>query len=152
MNHNKKLPTDIISLCEDIAKGYNRRRKDYENRRLDIMYHSGARFENYTGGAKGIAVSNPVARKVERLERLESGLDYKFIKAVENSLSKAGSDLPNDCRKRLTNALMLNSENGKDFPYEKLGLDEFSRRDFYRRRKKFIIGIGAFLGILTVDN
>jgi hypothetical protein len=33
-----------------------------------------------------------------------------------------------------------------------LGIDEFSRRDFYRRRKRFIAGIAAQLGLTQFED
>jgi len=146
----EKTPDDVVSLCEGIARGYNRRKKDYENRRLDIVYAGSVStaFCDLVGGAKGNATSDPVARKAERLEKLENSLDARFIHAVEQSLAHVGADVTRELREKLRRAVMLNCENGRDFPYELLNIDEFSRRDFYRRRRAFVEGIGAVLGLV----
>jgi hypothetical protein len=144
-----KAPKDVVSLCEGIVRGHERRRKDYENRRLDIIYSGGSVvYSDYVGGARGNAVSDPSARKAERLEKLENSLDAKFLHAVEQSLVSAGADVARELAVRLRKAIMLNCESGHEYPYEKLNIDEFSRRDFYRRRKAFIVGVGEVLGLV----
>ena len=145
-----EIPKDVAVLCEQIAKGHARRKKSYENKRLDIIYSGAASgsFADRVGGAKGSGVSDPNAVKAERLERLESSLDAHFVKAVEQALLMLGADVSQESQKRLRKAVLINCENGKEYPFEFLGLDEFSRRDFYRRRKRFIIGIGAELGLI----
>jgi len=144
-----KTPKDVTALCETIAKGHERRKKDYESRRIDIIYHgTSAGSSDFTVKTKGSVTSDPVVRKAESLEKLENSLDYKFIKAVEQSLSSVGAGIPRDLRDRLRSAVLLNCENGRDYPYEILNIDEFSKRDFYRRRKQFLNGIGVYLGII----
>ncbi|MCL2755352.1 MAG: hypothetical protein FWD35_06530 [Oscillospiraceae bacterium] len=143
-----KTPDDVVSLCEGIARGYNRRKKDHESKRLDIIYSGATAFSDHVGGARGNATSDPVARKAERLEALESCLDAQFIGAVEQSLTRVGADVPRELREKLRRAVMLNCESGREFPFEILNIDEFSRRDFYRRRKAFIMGIGEVLGLV----
>jgi hypothetical protein len=148
MNKNKnKIPKDVTALCEQVVKGYERRKKDYENKRLDIIYHSGGGLTDFVGGRAAGSISNPNACKAERLEKLEESLDYKLIRAVDESLMMLGADFSRDLRDRLRTAVMLNCENGREFPYEVLNIDEFSRRDFYRKREKFITGIAAVLGL-----
>ena len=147
-----KVPKDILVLCEYIARGYERRKKDYENRRTDIIYHSSAGyFADRVGGGGGSKcgnVSDPSARKAELLEKLENSLEARFMKAVERALAEVGGDVTRDSREKLRKAIMLNCESGRDYPYEVLNIDEFSRRDFYRRRRRFIVGIGEALELI----
>ncbi|MCL1903184.1 MAG: hypothetical protein FWF94_02055 [Oscillospiraceae bacterium] len=146
------VPKDVTALCEDIARGYERRKKDYENKRIDIIYSHSSGFEGAVGGSRSAGnTSDPSAAKAERLMRLEKSLDAQFLKAVEQSLMMLGTDISRDSRERLRKAVILNCENGREYPFEYLGIDEFSRREFYRRRKSFIIGIGAILGLIDND-
>ena len=148
---SKRIPKDVTALCEQIVRGHERRKKDYENKRLDIIYARSSGFENAIGGSKSAGNwSDSSFAKAERLEKLESCLDAKFIRAVEQSLLGLGEDVSRDSRERLRKAVMLNCENGREYPYEVLNIDEFSRRDFYRRRKSFIVGIGATLGLIDI--
>ncbi|MDR0223181.1 MAG: hypothetical protein LBI38_06590 [Oscillospiraceae bacterium] len=137
-------PKDVMRLCEEIAKGHERRKKAYERKRLDIIYSTGGGFVEL---GRNSDISDPVAKKTERLENLEKGLDAKFIRAVEQSLSASGTDVSWESREKLRKALMLNCESGRDYPYELLGIDEFSRRDFYRRKGRFIAEIASALGL-----
>ncbi|MCL2070756.1 MAG: hypothetical protein FWH07_00785 [Oscillospiraceae bacterium] len=147
-----RIPKDVTALCEQVAKGYERRKKDYENRRMDIIYSHTSGFEGAVGGARGNSVSDPSAAKAERLEKLEESLDAKFVRAVERAIISLGADVARDSREKLRKAVLLNCENGHEYPYEILGIDEFSRREFYRRRKSFIVEIGAELGLLNFDS
>ena len=145
------VPKDVAALCEQIAKGYERRKKAYEERRLDIIYSTGSTFADPIGGSRSPrSFSDPCANKAERLEKLERSLDAKFITAVEQSLMNTGTDVSRDSRERLRKAILLNCESGREHPYEFLGIDEFSRRDFYRRKERFITGIAVALGIIDI--
>ena len=142
-----KIPKDVQAICEQLAKGYERRRKDYQNRRNDIIYSGGVSYADMVGGSRGNGTTDTVASKTERLENLEACIDVKLMRAVEQSLSATGADVPRNLRERLHKAIMLNVESGKDYPYELLNIDEFSRSEFYRRRKGFVRGIGVELGL-----
>ncbi|MCL1788846.1 MAG: hypothetical protein FWG33_00635 [Oscillospiraceae bacterium] len=150
MNRMTKISIskDTEALCELIARGHERRKKAFENKRLDIIYSHSSGFEGAVGGSKSAGtISDPSAVKAERLERLETSLDAKFLKAVEQSLVLLGADVSRESREKLRKAVLLNCENGREYPYELLNIDEFSRRGFYRRRKMFITGIGIALGL-----
>ena len=141
---NDKLPKDVTSLCEQIVKGYERRKKDYKNKCIDIIYSHGSGVVEATAKQ---GTSDPCTAKTERLEQLEGSLDVKLMRAVEASLSMTGTDVGGDSCTRLHNAILLNCENGREFPYEVLNIDEFSRSDFYRRKRRFLKGIAEQLEI-----
>jgi len=145
MTGRKRLPPkDVMKICEEIIRGYERRKRAYEQRRMDIVYYRGGGF---MGTGRNPNTHDVVAEKTERLEKLERGLDAKFLRAVEQSLSEVGEDVAAEPRERLRKAVLLNCESGRDYPYEMLNIDEFSRRDFYRRRQKFIAGVAEILGL-----
>jgi len=147
MTNKNSVPKDVMAMCEEVVRGYERRKKVYENRRLDIIYRGGGAMSDYIGGTKSTGVSDTTATKSERLEALEDSLDVRLMRAVEQSLSAVGSDVSRDSRERLRRAFLLNCENGREFPYELLNVDEFSRTDFYRRKKRFIAGVSEVLGL-----
>ena len=142
------VPEYVAVLCEQIVKGHEKRKKDYESKRTDIIYSHSSGFDEAVGASRGVGhISNSCATKAERLEQLEDSLNAQFLRAVEQSLVSLGDDVPRDSREKLRKAVLLNCESGREFPFEILGIDEFSRRDFYRRRKRFILGVGAALGL-----
>jgi len=147
MNKNK-TPKDVTALCEQVIRGYDRRRKDYHNKRDDIIYSCGVNYSGIVGGARGNDKSDPTERKAERLQKLEDSLDFRLMRAVEQSLLSTGTDVSESAQRKLHNAIMLNIENGKEYTYELLNIDEFSRSDFYRRKRKFIKGVGLELGLI----
>jgi len=142
-------PKDVVAMCEQIVRGYDRRKKEYERSRVDIVYRrASGGMTDFIAERNASNISDPTERKAEQLERLEDSLDVKFMRAVEQSLLMLGTDVSRDSRERLCKAVLLNCENGREYPYEMLNIDEFSRRDFYRRKKRFIMGVGVVLGVI----
>jgi hypothetical protein len=150
MLNKLKVPKDVTALCEQVAKGYERRKKSYEQQRMDIIYRQPSGGADFVGGHTPGRNGNPTAFKAERLLKLENGLDMQMIRAVDEALLMTGTDVSRDSREKLRKALLLNCEDGKEFPFEVLGLDGFSRSEFYRRKRMFIAGIGAALGLVEV--
>lgn len=70
------------------------------------------------------------------------------MEAVEQALVAVGADIPSeDVRKRLRTAILLNVENGRAHPYERLGVDAVGRAEFYRRRDRFLADIAVRLDL-----
>ena len=75
--------------------------------------------------------------------------DVQRIQAVEYALDQIGHDIQDyDTRRRLRNAIVLNCESGKKYPFERLNADGFSRRDFYRRKDSFLFSVAKYMGIV----
>lgn len=118
----KRLPEDVKQTCLWLARGYQRRLKEYQGG----GYRTGGRRNGKT----------KAAREVERMV------------AVEQALVAVGADIEVDeLREQLRTAMMLNIESGRQYPYEKLHLDAVSRSDFYRRKDKFLYDIATRLGL-----
>ena len=78
-------------------------------------------------------------------ERVHLPQDVQRIHAVEYAL---GHDIQDcDTRQRLRNAIGLNCESGKKYPFERLNADGFSRSEFYRRKDKFLYSVAKYMGI-----
>lgn len=117
----KKMPEDVKQLCLWIAKGYDRRRAEYQ-----------------AGPAKGTKAGD--RRRRREWERLE---------AVDQALLAVTADIEADeVRAQLRRAILLNVESGHRYPYELLALDAVSRADFYRRKTRFLQGIAGHLGLM----
>lgn len=81
-------------------------------------------------------------------ERVHLPQDVQRIHAVEYALNQIGHDIQDcDTRQRLRNAIVLNCESGKQYPFERLAVDGFSRSEFYRRKDKFLYSVAKYMGI-----
>ena len=71
------------------------------------------------------------------------------MEAVEQALVAVGADIPSEVvRKRLRTAILLNVENGRAHPYERLRVDAVGRAEFYRRRDRLLADIASYLGMV----
>lgn len=74
--------------------------------------------------------------------------DIQRVRAVDHALAQVGQDIRDaGTRQRLERALMMNCESGRRYPFERLDADGFSRRDFYRRKEKFLLAVARYMGI-----
>ena len=81
------------------------------------------------------------------LEALEHTQSFKQMRAVEHAKARVGADLPEMLKDALQDALILNCQNGRRYPYERLFLVGISRSDFYRQRDAFFRSIADELGL-----
>ena len=146
-NESADVPSDVVALCEQIAKGHERRLAEYKAKRLDILYYSGCGGDNI-GGTRSTDISDTTAKKAQRLEELEQSLDARFVEAVEQAIVSVGFGKNEEFRARLRKAIILNCVNGKEHPYQYLNIDEISRAEFYRHRKGFFRRIAKELGLI----
>lgn len=117
----RRLPEDVKQVCLWLARGYQRRVEEYHR----------------TGRAGGRAEKKNRAREFERME------------AVEQAMVAIGKDIDaEDVRQQLRDAIMLNVESGRRYPYERLDLPAVSRSDFYRRKDKFLEDIAGWMGLI----
>lgn len=151
-----KLPRDIQQQCLWIVRGYERNKREYNERRRDILEGGGARYTEYKA-ANGeerrafLPGAHTASRTTEdkqlQLEGLEQTLAYKQMKAVEHARDRIGAGLPDMLRDLLQKAIMLNCINGSKYTYERLYTVGISRSSFYRYREAFFWDIANELGI-----
>ena len=85
----------------------------------------------------------------QALERLEHSPDARRVAAVDKAKLLIGEDLQDgELRRKLTNAILLNCESGRNYPFEILGVDGLSRMDFYRRRNRFLQTVAENFGLV----
>ena len=151
-----KLPRDIQQQCLWIVRGYERNKREYNERRRDIIEGGGARYTEYVVNGETRRTYLPGSHNASRttedkqlqLEGLEKTLAYKQMKAVEHARDRVGAGLQNDQRELLRKAIMLNCSDGRKFPFERLYTIGVSRMSFYRYREAFFWDIATELGIL----
>jgi len=138
-----KIPYDVRQECLWIVRGQERREKACNEMRDSIIN------ETSQGGRGGNLPGKPVEGKAIRLLKLEGLPEFQRMRAVQNAERMIGNDIENDYIKdKLKEGIVSNCKSGKKHYFESLGLDYFSKRDFYRRREEFIYNVANFLNLV----
>lgn len=142
-----RIPYEIKQEAIWIVRGYEQRRRNYSQMRAEILGRTVAGAGD--GTPHGSEVTHPTEDKALELQRLERWPEVKKMRAVEYAERQIGQDvLSQDARERLRKAIVQNCKSGRQYPFERLAVDEFSRRDFYRRKDKFLVDIASFLEMM----
>ena len=147
MHEEEKLPRWIQQQCLWIVRGYEQNKAEWRRRRHEILNASAAPQDGSPRGALG--ESRTTEARAERLDRLERTLAFRQMIVVEHALTRVSSGLPRAMGKQLRAALMINCSNGRQWPYERLGLDGISRIGFYRFRNRFLYLIAEVLDLVS---
>lgn len=156
MSKETKLPRDIQQQCLWIVRGYDRCRKEWLERRRDILEAGGGKYTTYTVNGEERRAFLPGSHNASRttedkqmqLEGLEQTLVYRQMKAVEHARDRIGAGLPELLADHLREAIMQNCKSGRKYPFERLYTIGISRRAFYRYREAFLSDIANELGLL----
>ena len=153
----KALDEDIKQQALWIVRGYKASLRRYMAARQDVILATPCSFGEYVSGGEtrrqyfphSSEVGRPVENMQQALERLERCPDARRVAAVDKAKLLIGEDLQDkELRRKLTNAILLNCESGRNYPFEILGVDGLSRRDFYRRRNRFLQDVAEKFGII----
>lgn len=162
MSKPKLIPDDVRQTCIQIVRGYDRRVREYYNRRREIIEGTTARYEvirdkdhpedwkksTYYFPPSSHTASRTGEDKAMQLIGLEEHPDTKRMRAVEEARANIGLDLPEAMRNKLIDAIMLNCKSGKKYRYEILDVEGIGRTDFYARRTRFLMDIAKRLELL----
>ena len=78
-----------------------------------------------------------------------SAADLKRKRAVQSAEQTIGKDIRSpELRQQLRKGMMLNITSGRSYPFERLGLDFVSKRDFFRRRDRFLLEVAKRLELV----
>lgn len=153
----KALDEDIKQQALWIVRGYKASLRRYMAARQDVILATPCSFGEYVSEGEtrrqyfphSSEVGRPVENMQQALERLEQCPDARRVAAVDKAKLLIGEDLQDEeLRRKLTNAILLNCESGRNYPFEILGVDGLSRRDFYRRRNRFLQTVAEKFGII----
>ena len=153
----KAIDEDIKQQALWIVRGYKASLRRYMAARQDVILATPCSFGEYVSGGETCRqyfphssdVGRPVENMQQALERLERCPDARRVAAVDKAKLLIGEDLQDEeLRRKLTNAILLNCESGRNYPFEILGVDGLSRRDFYRRRNRFLHDVAEKFGII----
>jgi hypothetical protein len=151
-----KIPWDIKQQCLWIVRGYDRCRKEYAERRRDILDAGGEHYTTYTVNGEERRAYLPGSHNASRatedrelqLEGLEKTLAFRQMKAVEHARDRIGAGLPEPLSDYLRDAIIKNCTSGRKYPFEQLYTIGVSRMGFYRYRDAFLLDIANELGLL----
>ena len=153
----KALDEDIKQQALWIVRGYKASLRRYMAARQDVILATPCSFGEYVSEGEtrrqyfphSSEVGRPVENMQQALERLEQCLDARRVAAVDKAKLLIGEDLQDEeLRRKLTNAILLNCESGRNYPFEILGVDGLSRMDFYRRRNRFLQTVAENFGLV----
>ena len=153
----RDLDDDIKQQALWIVRGYKASLRRYMAARQDVILATPCSFGEYVSEGEtrrqyfphSSEVGRPVENMQQALERLEQSPDASRVAAVDKAKRLIGEDLQDgELRRKLTNAILLNCESGRNYPFEILGVDGLSRRDFYRRRNRFLHDVAEKFGII----
>lgn len=147
MKTKYKLPNDVTLIALAYVKGYNRRRKAYNERYNEILYSGGEHYDSYTENGVEHRFYTPhsgfngsvVETKAIKLEQLSNTADGRKLKAVDKAFEEIGGEIESEeVRKALQKGVWLNCISGRHHPYEKLDMPGVGRKLFYRERQRFL--------------
>lgn len=153
----RDLDDDIKQQALWIVRGYKASLRRYMAARQDVILATPCSFGEYVAGEEtcrqyfphSSEVGRPVENMQQALERLEQCPDARRVAAVDKAKLLIGEDLQDEeLRRKLTNAILLNCESGRNYPFEILGVDGLSRMDFYRRRNRFLQTVAENFGLI----
>ena len=153
----KALDEDIKQQALWIVRGYKASLRRYMAARQDVILATPCSFGEYVSEGEtrrqyfphSSEVGRPVENMQQALERLEQCPDARRVAAVDKAKLLIGEDLQDEeLRRKLTNAILLNCESGRNYPFEILGVDGLSRMDFYRRRNRFLQTVAENFGLI----
>ena len=153
----KAIDEDIKQQALWIVRGYKASLRRYMAARQDVILATPRSFGEYAAGGETCRqyyphssdIGRPVENMQQALERLERSPDARRVAAVDKAKLLIGNDLQDEeLRRKLTNAILLNCESGRNYPFEILGVDGLSRMDFYRRRNRFLQTVAENFGLI----
>lgn len=162
MGRQAALPDDVRKICIQIVRGYNRRVRNYNNQRQEIIDGTSCHYTvtkdptDPDDWKKTSWAYQPTAHNASRtteditsrLLGLEEQPETKRMRAVEQAKLQIGLDLPEDLRRKLSEAIILNCQSGRRYPYTCFYLAGIEKTNFYDRRTDFLYSIAEYLGMV----
>ena len=158
MGKNKRLPKDTVLAALQLVRGQARRKAEYKRQVDEIILRSGTNFVDtttrcgtpvrvYLPCANGSA-SDITADKAEAIQQLETQRDVQIMRAIDAAADEIGADIQSaTVRAALQKAIALNCNDCRIWTFERLNLPGISRREFYRRRRKYLENVAQRVGL-----
>ena len=158
----KQLPDDVKQNCLSLVRGYARRKREYAQKRQELMSNSSDRVitildkDDPENEKKSMGVMLPgshgasrtTERIAERMLSLEEHPDTIRMRAVEYAAARIGLDMPEDQRKILEKAIFTSCIQGRQCPFERMQVEGMERSCFYDRRMRFLIDIAKYMDMI----
>ena len=158
MGKNKRLPNDIALAALQLVRGQARRKAEYKHQVDEIILRSGTNFVDTTTQCgtpvrvylphANSSVSDITADKAEAIQQLETQRDVQIMRAIDAAADEIGADIKSaTVRAALQKAIALNCHDCRIWTFERLNLPGISRREFYRRRRKYLENVAQRVGL-----
>ena len=145
MGKNKRLPNDTVLAALQLVRGQDRRKAEYKEKVREIISRTGASFVDtqnragqpvrvYMPHAKG-GTSNTTADKAEAIDQLEQQRDVQIMRAIDAATEAIGADIQDG------------GTDSRIWVYERLEVPGISRREFYRRRRRYLEDVAIRVGL-----
>lgn len=154
--NKEKLPWAVKQQILWMVRDYDRMRREYKRMRRDILDAGGEHYTTYIVNSEErrayISSGHNASRTTEdrqmQLETLEQTPMVKQMRAIEHASARIGKDLPELLRDQLREAILLNCQSGRKYPFERLFVVGMERRSFYYVRDEFFKDIATELGMM----
>lgn len=151
----EKLPWAVKQQILWMVRDYDRMRREYKRMRRDILDAGGEHYTTYVVNGEErrayISGGHNASRSTEdrqmQLETLEQTPMVKQMRAIEHASARIGKDLPELLRDQLREAILLNCQSGRKYPFERLYVVGMERSWFYHIRDQFFMDIAAEIGL-----
>jgi len=139
-----KLPEDLKTACKAYVRGYKRRVYEYNQKRDDVL--NAQKDMSYDMPLSGSSRNNSEPHdKAVRLEEIESHLDTRIMRAIEQAGILIGNDILDESeRSRLREAIFDCCKDGRRFVFRYYNLS-MDKSTFYRHWNRFLYGIAQNL-------
>lgn len=151
MQNKYKLPPDVRRTVISLVQGYNRRKKELIQKENEICSVSGGKYETihnpedwhkdvrvYMPSVRGTVVS-VIETQAGELFKLHESFDYRCNKSIDKALEELQLDSYNkELSEKVKKTIIVSCEKGRDFSFERSGIDGISKPTFYRLRSQFL--------------
>ena len=152
----EKLPWAVKQQILWMVRDYDRMRREYKRMRRDILDAGGEHYTTYTVNGEerreyisgGHNASRTTEDRQMQLESLENTPMVRQMRAIDHASARIGKGLPELLRDQLREAILLNCQSGRKYPFERLYVAGIGRTLFFEHRAQFLQDIAFELGML----
>lgn len=142
------IPADVQMQITGIMRGYKRVRREYLRQRQEVMDAGNASIHD-AGGKDHRSLHRPTEARALQLEELDRFPAFRQMLAVDHALDRVCGSFPGEMGLLLRKALLLNSADGREFPFERLNVFGVSRSGYYRLKKQLYAVLAVELGLVV---
>jgi len=118
--------------------------RNFRKMEITLLQGYGERGREYSRRVLEAAARYQFNRSVYRreIDNLKLEPSYRLNRMIDGVFDKTLMQYSADVRSRLKEKILMNFENGKKYPFDRLGIWEISISTFYRLKSNLLKGIG----------